>query len=80
MKRYYWMVLVVAVFAAGMMAGCSDASKAPAQPSAPVADASAAQPQAEVWTCPMHPEVKEAKAGICPKCKMALVKAEPKGK
>ncbi len=30
---------------------------------------------AEVWTCPMHPEVKEAKAGKCPKCGMNLVKA-----
>lgn len=24
------------------------------------------------WTCPMHPEVIEAKAGKCPKCGMAL--------
>ncbi len=30
---------------------------------------------AEVWTCPMHPEVKEAKPGKCPKCGMNLVKA-----
>ena len=34
-----------------------------------------AQPAAEVWTCPMHPEVREAKAGKCPKCGMDLVKA-----
>ncbi len=24
------------------------------------------------WTCPMHPEVAESKAGTCPKCGMAL--------
>ncbi|GMV36909.1 MAG: hypothetical protein AMXMBFR61_14170 [Fimbriimonadales bacterium] len=28
----------------------------------------------DVWTCPMHPEVKSDKPGTCPKCKMDLVK------
>lgn len=28
------------------------------------------------YTCPMHPEVTSDKAGICPKCKMDLVKME----
>ncbi len=28
---------------------------------------------AEVFTCPMHPEVSEPRAGTCPKCGMALV-------
>ncbi len=31
-----------------------------------------------VYTCPMHPEVKESKAGKCPKCGMNLVLAEKK--
>jgi Cu(I)/Ag(I) efflux system membrane fusion protein len=26
------------------------------------------------YTCPMHPEVVQDKAGSCPKCSMALVK------
>ena len=26
----------------------------------------------KVWSCPMHPEVKEKKKGHCPKCKMDL--------
>jgi len=29
--------------------------------------------QAEVYTCPMHPEVVQPKPGRCPKCKMKLV-------
>ncbi|MEO8450907.1 MAG: heavy metal-binding domain-containing protein [Gemmatimonadota bacterium] len=33
------------------------------------------KPKAEVWTCPMHPEVKSDKPGRCPKCNMFLVKA-----
>mgnify|MGYP001431474327 CR=1 FL=1 len=30
-----------------------------------------------VWTCPMHPEVREPQPGRCPICGMALVPAEP---
>lgn len=30
---------------------------------------------ADVWTCPMHPEVTSDKPGTCPKCGMALEKA-----
>lgn len=28
----------------------------------------------EVWTCPMHPEIRKSEPGQCPKCSMALVK------
>lgn len=35
-----------------------------------------AQPQATLYTCPMHPEVVQVGPGNCPKCGMAL---EPKG-
>ena len=28
--------------------------------------------QAGYWTCPMHPEVHQTKAGQCPKCGMNL--------
>jgi rubrerythrin len=31
-------------------------------------------PQAAVYTCPMHPEVKQPAPGKCPKCGMTLVK------
>ncbi len=33
----------------------------------------APQEPATVYTCPMHPEVKQDKAGKCPKCGMDLV-------
>ena len=29
------------------------------------------------YTCPMHPEVRQAVAGSCPKCGMALELVEP---
>jgi len=31
-------------------------------------------PKSDVYSCPMHPEVKSSKRGKCPKCKMDLVK------
>ncbi len=33
---------------------------------------------AAVWTCSMHPEVRESKPGKCPKCGMNLIKAPEK--
>lgn len=33
-----------------------------------------AQTTKVVYTCPMHPEVQQAKPGNCPKCGMTLVK------
>ncbi|HEX6975640.1 MAG TPA: efflux RND transporter periplasmic adaptor subunit [Vicinamibacterales bacterium] len=35
----------------------------------------AAHVEDNVWTCPMHPEVREPKPGRCPKCGMDLVPA-----
>jgi hypothetical protein len=32
--------------------------------------------QADMYACPMHPEVKSDKAGKCPKCNMALAKKQ----
>lgn len=27
----------------------------------------------EIWTCSMHPEVRESEPGVCPKCGSPLV-------
>lgn len=35
--------------------------------------ADAPRGQAAAWVCPMHPDVREAQAGDCPACQMALV-------
>jgi YHS domain-containing protein len=37
------------------------------------ATATASMNMVVTWTCPMHPEVRETKAGKCPKCGMPLV-------
>jgi RND family efflux transporter MFP subunit len=31
----------------------------------------------EVWTCPMHPEIRQSAPGKCPKCGMDLEKVDP---
>ncbi len=46
-----------------------------AGPFAPAAAATAHS--GHVWTCPMHPEVRQDHPGDCPICGMALVKEEP---
>ena len=42
------------------------------------APTSQASPAAEVYSCLMHPQIKEAKPGKCPICGMTLVKQPPK--
>ncbi len=50
----------------------SDATKLASTPEQK--PASAAKSAGTVYTCPMHPEIHEAKPGQCPKCGMTLVK------
>jgi Cu+-exporting ATPase len=35
-------------------------------------DAAAAAPAGAIYTCPMHPEIRQTGPGVCPKCGMAL--------
>ncbi|HZC04436.1 MAG TPA: NADH-quinone oxidoreductase subunit J, partial [Ktedonobacterales bacterium] len=52
-------------------------SAARMNPAAPVARAEApvAQAPTTIYTCPMHPEVRQSSPGQCPKCGMTLVPA-----
>ncbi|WP_081856715.1 heavy metal translocating P-type ATPase [Sphingobium sp. DC-2] len=59
-------------------AGCR--AKFVARPDAylePAAQPATASSGAVVWTCPMHPEVRQSAPGACPICGMALEPAEP---
>jgi uncharacterized protein involved in copper resistance len=51
----------------------TDAARA-AEKSGGKANVPEGAPQAAVYTCPMHPEVKRSAPGNCPKCGMTLVK------
>ncbi len=46
------------------------------QPSIALQDA-AATSSATAYTCPMHPEIRQARMGSCPKCGMALEPVQP---
>lgn len=58
---------------AGHQHGTSSGKGGQASPSGQPANAAAKQPAAQVYTCPMHPEVRSDKPGKCPKCGMTLV-------
>ncbi|WP_395626709.1 heavy metal-binding domain-containing protein [Daejeonella sp.] len=62
-------VLIVLFFAS-----CTSSEK-PVQSSA---DTSTHNKAHAVYTCPMHPKVLSDKPGICPECKMDLVKKTDK--
>jgi Cu+-exporting ATPase len=54
-------------------AHCRDRfAQAPTAFVAPLTQAPGAQIGAAIYTCPMHPEVRESGPGACPKCGMAL--------
>lgn len=54
--------------------GASGASPTPT--AKPAASPKPAPSEATVYTCPMHPAIRESKPGTCPKCGMDLVPAE----
>jgi len=43
----------------------------------PAAPAESGAPEGSVWTCPMHPAIRQAGPGTCPICGMALEPLEP---
>ena len=78
-----WVVVgagVVAAFAVGylMRWGCAPAQH-PAEAAPEGAPAPAASQPAEaptIWTCAMHPQIRQPKPGRCPICGMKLVPVE----
>ncbi|HEX4946219.1 MAG TPA: multicopper oxidase domain-containing protein [Blastocatellia bacterium] len=55
----------------GITTAETNVSNAVSQPSPPLPSS-----QAELYVCPMHPEVRSNKEGTCPKCNMKLVKQQ----
>src|SRR5215471_15333973 len=53
---------------------CRDRFVAPAPSAAPPEGRGA---DTRIYTCPMHPEIRQVGPGACPKCGMALEPAEP---
>ena len=64
----------VVAFGAGYLVrgGCAPAATAPPAP-AVTPQVQAAPSSATVWTCSMHPQVRQPKPGRCPICAMALI-------
>jgi Cu(I)/Ag(I) efflux system membrane fusion protein len=75
--RILYPLVVAGAFAAGWWLSRS-AAPMPTDPHAGHAPGEAAdsQPVAAVWTCPMHPEVRQDGPGSCPICGMPLVQAD----
>jgi Cu(I)/Ag(I) efflux system membrane fusion protein len=73
MKRALLCWVIVGALTVAILPGIGCGRK-PAQAPAQAPPAEQA-PEAEVWTCPMHPQVRESKAGRCPICGMDLVRA-----
>ena len=59
-------------------ARCAEKFRAdPAKYVQPAAEPAAEAPAGTIYTCPMHPEVRQVGPGSCPKCGMALEPAMP---
>lgn len=71
-RRRQWVVsalLVVLAFVAGFMVRGGRAPATPRQTPAPAVEI----PDATLWTCSMHPQIKLPKPGKCPICGMDLI-------
>lgn len=75
--RIVYPLVILAAFGAGWWLSRS-ATPAAVDPHAghTPAEPAASEAAAEVWTCPMHPEVRQDGPGSCPICGMPLVRAD----
>ena len=72
------LVIVLGAFVLGYMFK-GVVSSTPPPPSSGLVGAEA-EPEEEMWTCSMHPEIRLPNPGKCPKCGMTLIRAESKPK
>ena len=71
MKRFTF--IIAAMILGSFLLTSSDYAQEKSTPRKPTKVQKQSQKEEVVYTCPMHPEVKSAKAGKCPKCGMNLV-------
>jgi Cu(I)/Ag(I) efflux system membrane fusion protein len=69
MKKYKIIILLIAVFIAGYLIKGHIFTGHKHQP----AVTETAQKQVQVWTCAMHPQIRQPKPGKCPICGMDLI-------
>jgi Cu(I)/Ag(I) efflux system membrane fusion protein len=82
--RKYSTVIVVALVIAAFIAGFTlrsgpDASYSDSPTTQPAAHDHDATDQTQVWTCSMHPQIRQPKPGKCPICGMNLIPANDSG-
>lgn len=75
MKRLGWKkgLMLAAALAAAFVAGFL--SRGPSGVATPATGSVTETPRAEVWTCSMHPQIRQPKPGKCPICGMDLIPA-----
>ena len=82
--HHYATVIVVCIFIAGVLAGYvlrggPDVKPSDAATPQPVAHDHESTARAQVWTCSMHPQIRQPKPGKCPICAMDLIPANDSG-
>lgn len=72
MKKRLWVGIAIGLLAGwGFGRGC----RPPSATGPAAADGAEVEKPAEVWTCSMHPQIRQPKPGLCPICHMDLVLA-----
>ncbi len=73
-KKFLWvgfLLLLLVTFLLGRTSASDDTDDEDDEPAASSADAE--DDDSNIWTCPMHPQIREIEPGSCPICHMELV-------